>query len=167
MGCSESGGVPPAGIFQSLRALPCGLAGQAVVDVSGRVKADPAMPMMMVVVVHEIGHELSGCLQRAEPFREHRRVLQRLVPRLRKRVVVGNPWPGMGSGDAEVIQQRRNGFARHRCTPVGVDHGRDALDTEDLGHQLDRQRRRLGVVHVRTDDVPGVCLLYTSDAADE
>ena len=47
MGGSESGGVPTAGGFQSLRALPGGLAGQAVVDVSGRVKADPAVPMIL------------------------------------------------------------------------------------------------------------------------
>jgi hypothetical protein len=33
------------------------------VDVSGCVKADPAVPVMMVVVVHEFGHERPGCLQ--------------------------------------------------------------------------------------------------------
>lgn len=34
----EPGGVPPAGRFQSLGALTCGVRGQAVVDIGGRVK---------------------------------------------------------------------------------------------------------------------------------
>ena len=47
MGGSESGGVPTAGGFQSLRALPGGLAGQAVMYVSRRVKSDA--PVLLVL----------------------------------------------------------------------------------------------------------------------
>src|SRR6478752_4686696 len=111
MSGGEPGGVPQAGGLQRPGALPGGLAGQAVMDVSRRVKTNPAVPMIMVVVIDEFGHELPGGLQRSEPLWEHRRVLQRLVPCLRKRVVIGNPWPGMGSGHTEIIEERRDGFA--------------------------------------------------------
>ena len=112
--------------------------------------------MSAKIKVDEFGDELPGGLQGTEPFREHRRVLQRLVPRLAKRVVVGNPWPGMGSGHTKIIEQGRDGLTGHRRPTIGVHHLRDALDAEDLGHQINSQQSGLGVVHVRTDDVPGV-----------
>src|SRR5664279_3009726 len=65
-----------------------------------------------------------GGLQGAEPFRERRCVLQCLVPRLGIRVVVGNRWPGMGTGHTKIIQKGRDGLAGHRrsrsaCTKPG------------------------------------------------
>ena len=85
MGGGEPGGVPQTSGLQRPGALPGGLAGQAVVHVSRRVKTNPAVPMIVVVVIDEFGHELPGGLQGSEPFWEHRRVLQRLVPCLRVR----------------------------------------------------------------------------------
>ena len=43
MGGGESGRVLLPGCLQGLGALPGGVAGQAVVDISGRMKANPAM----------------------------------------------------------------------------------------------------------------------------
>ena len=156
MGGREPGGVPQTSGLQGLGALPGGFCGEAVVHVSRRMKSDPAVPMIMVVVVHEFGHELPGGLQGAEPFREHRRVFQRLVPRLAKRVVVGNPWPGMGSGHTKIIEQGRDGFAGHRGAAVGVHDLGDALNPEHLRHQIDCQRGGFGVVRVGANDHPGV-----------
>jgi len=45
VGGGEPGRVLLPGRFQGLGALPGGVAGQAVVDVSGRMKAKPAMTM--------------------------------------------------------------------------------------------------------------------------
>ena len=47
MGGGESGRVLLPGCLQGLGALPGGGAGQAVVDVSGRMKANPAMTMVL------------------------------------------------------------------------------------------------------------------------
>ena len=82
MGGGEPGRVLLPGRLQGLGALPGGVAGHAVVDVSGRMKANPAMTMVMIVVIDEFGHERPGGLQRAEPFREHRCVFQCFVPGL-------------------------------------------------------------------------------------
>jgi len=75
VGGSEPGGVPPAGRFQRLGSLPGGVAGQAVVDVGRRMKADAPVPMFMIVEFDEFGDELPRGLQGVEPFREHRRLL--------------------------------------------------------------------------------------------
>lgn len=48
------------GCLQGLGALSGGVAARAVVDV-GRVKADPAVTVMVVVVVDEFGHALAAC----------------------------------------------------------------------------------------------------------
>ena len=84
MGGGEPGGVPQTSGLQRPGALPCGLAGQAVMHVSRRMKSDAPVPMLMIIEIHELDDELPGGLQGAEPFREHRRVLQRPVPLLRK-----------------------------------------------------------------------------------
>src|SRR6478735_8770720 len=114
MGGGESGGVPQTSGVQRPGALPGGLAGQAVMYVSRRVKSDAPVPMLMIIEIHELDDELPGSLQGAEPLREDRRILRRLVPRLAERIVVGNPWPGMGTGHTKIIQQSRDGFAGHR-----------------------------------------------------
>ena len=119
-------------------------------------EVDAPVPMLMIVKFDELGDELPGGLQGAEPFREHWRVLQRLVPRLAEWIVVGNPWPGMGTGHTKIIQQGRDRLTGHRRPTIGVHHLRDALNSEDLGHQIDGQHCGLGVVHVRADDVPRV-----------
>ena len=61
------------------------------------MKSDAPVPMFMVVEIGEFGDELPAG-QGVEPFREHRRVLQYLVHASHEWIVVGNPWPGMGTG---------------------------------------------------------------------
>ena len=64
-------------------------------DVGGSVQTDPGVAVVVVVVVDELADENPGRLQGGEPFRERRRVLQRLVPRF------GMNRPGV-SGDSEL-----------------------------------------------------------------
>src|ERR1035438_5206761 len=63
---------------------------QAVVDVGRAVKANPGMPVFVVVPLHKISQEAASISQAAEAFRERRGVLQRLEPGLGIWIVVGD-----------------------------------------------------------------------------
>jgi hypothetical protein len=92
---AEAFGVRGSGDGQGGEAVG-GLGGcQAVVDVGGAVKANPRMPMLMVVPLHKIGQEPLSIRQGAEAFGEGRGVLQRLKPRLAVGVVIGDLRAGM------------------------------------------------------------------------
>ena len=71
-----------------------GLGGrQAVVDVGGTVKANPGVPVFMVVPLNKIGQDALSIRQAAEALGEGRGVLQRLEPCLAVGVVVREPPP--------------------------------------------------------------------------
>src|SRR3954447_16390456 len=94
MGCV--GGVEDAG------ALVADDLGEAVVDVSGGVKAEPGMAMLVVVPAEEVHAVRSRGFDRGESGGEVGPVLQRLELRFAERVVIRDVGPGVGLGDAEV-----------------------------------------------------------------
>ncbi len=76
------------GHVECFRALGSDLLSGSVVDTGGRVPANPAMAMLVVIPREESLAEGSGLLNVVERFREIRSVLQRLELRLRKRIIV-------------------------------------------------------------------------------
>src|SRR3990172_6716551 len=78
------------------------LLGEAVVHIMGRQQSQAAVMMFDVVPGEEDVAVGAGVLDRAEPRRESRPVLQRLELRLRERVVVGDVRAGMGLRDPQV-----------------------------------------------------------------
>ena len=83
-------------------------------------------------------------------------VLQRLEQRLRVRVVVRHPWPRMRPGNLEIGEQRGDGLAGHRRSPIGVHDLRDPCTAEDPLHQFFGQDTGFVGMDVGTDDVAGV-----------
>ena len=82
------------------------LLGQAVMHVNGRQQAEAGMMVLSVVPGEEALAVRSGVLNRAEPLREVRAVLQRLELRLRERVVVGDVGAAMRPRDPQVLNLR-------------------------------------------------------------
>src|SRR6202161_293590 len=112
--------------------------------------------MLVVVPVSEGVHALSCLTERSEARGKRRSVLQRLEQRLRVRVVVGHPWPRMRPGNLQISEQRGDGLAGHRGSPIGVHDLRYAMHREDLLHQFPCQNTGLVSMDVNTDEVAGI-----------
>jgi hypothetical protein len=93
------------------------LLGQAVVHVRGRQQAKTAVMVLGVVPREEDVTVGADVLDRAEPFRECRPVLQRLELRLRERVVVGDVGAAMRLRDPQVARRAS------RSSPAPGRHG--------------------------------------------
>jgi hypothetical protein len=103
------------------------------------VQSEPAVVVLVAVVVEELLAERAGCLDVVEVVGEGGAVLERLERRLRVRVVVRYVRPGVATGHVQVDEQLRDGLAGHRGTPVGVHRVWLAVGSDDVVDELGGQ----------------------------
>jgi hypothetical protein len=133
------------------------LLGQAVMHVGGRQQPKTAVMVLDVVPGEEDVAVGADVLDRAEPVRERRPVLQRLELRLRERVVVGDVGAAMRLRDPQVGEQERDGLRGQGRTAVSVDRqllAGDALPGAGFTDEPLGQRGALAMGHHPADHVP-------------
>jgi hypothetical protein len=93
-------------------AIPPGMA------LGRRDVADAAVMVLVVVPVHEAGGPLPGGIEISKALgRERGAILGSTEQGFDERVVVADPWAGVGGPDAEPLSPCRTGLAGMACTP--------------------------------------------------
>src|SRR5258705_3841181 len=103
--------VAGVGRGESVRAGGPDCFGVSIVDVVGSVPGHAGMAVLLVVPAVERLDMSAGRFDAGEPVREVWPVLQRLELGLRKRIIVGDPWPRVTAVHTQVGQQLRHGAA--------------------------------------------------------
>lgn len=135
--------------------------GPSVVHGGWRHQPETRVVMLAVVPGEEPLAEDTGVLDRTEPLRELRAVLQGLELGLGERIVVGDLGARVAPRHAELRQQQRHGLAGHRRATIGVEKPlawSDALLRASLGDQPLCERgglpwREHPAGHVSAEDV--------------
>lgn len=135
--------------------------GPSVVHGGWRHQPETRVVMLAVVPGEEPLAEGTGVLDRTEPLRELRAVLQGLELGLGERIVVGDLGARVAPRHAELRQQQRHGLAGHRRATIGVEKQlawSDALLRASLGDQPLCERgglpwREHPAGHVSAEDV--------------
>ena len=124
-----------------------------------REEGDPPVMMFLVVPVDEFGHQRARLFDRGETLWKLGAVLQRFELRLRVGIVVGDVRTAVGFDHAQVREQERHRFARHRSSPVGMHReltGSDVLLFCGFCDELLRQLLALLVSEHPADDAAAV-----------
>jgi len=92
----------------------------SAVDVLGRERGDPHMPMLGVVPCKEATAIRASLFDICEGTRESWAILERFVVRLDERIIVGHVRPRTTLYDAEVSEELRQRLRCHGCAAVAV-----------------------------------------------
>ena len=139
--------------FRKPRHVPATAYGRFVHGAAPGREADRAVPVFLVVPMHQFGHPAPGLQQVHEWFeRELRPVLQGLEQRLGVRVVVAHGWTAAAVRHAQALHGGEHRFAFHGAAVVRMHRdlvGTDVLAPADV---LQQCRRLFGSLAI--EDLP-------------